>query len=69
MKNPLHKRYIRELKDDLGKYLVIFILLVVSIGFVSGFEVADGSLLKAYHASFEKYNVEDGNLQRGAGIM
>lgn len=61
MKNPLHKRYIRELKDDLGKYLVIFILLVVSIGFVSGFEVADGSLLKAYHASFEKYNVEDGN--------
>ena len=61
MKNPLHKRYIRELKDDLGKYVVIFILLVVSIGFVSGFEVADGSLLKAYHASFEKYNVEDGN--------
>ena len=61
MKNPLHKRFIRELKDDLGKYLVIFILLVVSIGFVSGFEVADGSLLKAYHASFEKYNVEDGN--------
>ena len=61
MKNPLHKRYIRELKDDFGKYVVIFILLVVSIGFVSGFEVADGSLLKAYHASFEKYNVEDGN--------
>ena len=61
MKNPLHKRYIRELKDDFGKYVVICILLVISIGFVSGFEVADGSLIKAYNASFEKYNVEDGN--------
>ena len=47
MKNPLHKRYIRELKDDFGKYVVICILLVISIGFVSGFEVADGSLIKA----------------------
>ena len=61
MKNPLHKRYIRELKDDFGKYVVICILLVISIGFLSGFEVADGSLIKAYNASFEKYNVEDGN--------
>ncbi len=61
MKNPLHRRFLRELRDDLGKYMVIFLLLVLTIGFVSGFLVADGSMIKAYNESFEKYNIEDGN--------
>ncbi|SFA83937.1 putative ABC transport system permease protein [Acetitomaculum ruminis DSM 5522] len=61
MKNPLNKRILREIKEDIGKYLVIFILLVASIAFVSGFLVADGSMVKAYDESFEKYNIEDGN--------
>lgn len=61
MKNPLNKRFLRELREDLGKYLVIFILLVSTIGFVSGFLVADHSLLTAYNEGFEKYNIEDGN--------
>lgn len=63
MKNPLRKRLPRELKSELGKYLVILILLIASIGFVSGFLVADGSMIKAYNESFEKYNVEDGNFR------
>ena len=29
MKNPLRKRYLRELKTDFGKYLVIFLFLVM----------------------------------------
>ena len=61
MKNPLQKRYLRELKTDFSRYLVIFILLVISIGFVSGFEVADMSIIKAYNDSFVLNNVEDGH--------
>lgn len=63
MKNPLRKRLLRELKSEIGKYLVIFLLLVCSIGFVSGFLVADGSMIIAYHEGFEKYNIEDGNFR------
>ena len=63
MKNPLRKRLLRELKSEIGKYLVIFILLTFTIGFVSGFVVADGSMLTAYEEGFEKYNVEDGNFR------
>lgn len=45
MKNPLNRRLTRELKGELSKYLVILILLIATIGFVSGFLVADGSML------------------------
>ena len=61
MKNPLNRRLTRELKGELSKYLVILILLIATIGFVSGFLVADGSMLTAYNESFEKYNIEDGH--------
>ena len=57
MKNPLRKRIPRELKGEFGKYLVVFLLMVLTIGFVSGFLVADGSMLKAYNESFDKYNI------------
>ena len=63
MRNPLNKRLPRELKSELGKYLVILILLVATIGFVSGFLVADGSMITAYKESFEKYNIEDGHFR------
>ncbi len=63
MKNPLNKRLLRELKGDIGKYIVIFVLLVLSIGFVSGFLVAGESMIKAYNESFEKYRIEDGNFR------
>lgn len=63
MKNPLNKRLLKELTGDMGKYIVIFILLVLSIGFVSGFLVAGESMIKAYNESFEKYNIEDGNFR------
>lgn len=63
MKNPLRKRLPRELKGELGKYLVVFILMVASIGFVSGFLVADNSMLIAYNEGFGKYNIEDGNFR------
>ncbi len=61
MKNPLNKRILRELKSDFGKYAVIFLFMIATIGFVSGFLVADNSMQTAYDKSFEKYNIEDGH--------
>ena len=61
MRNPLSKRLPREIKGDLGKYLVIFFLMILSIGFISGFLVADNSMLKAYQDGFSKYNIENGH--------
>lgn len=61
MKNPLSKRLPRELKKEFGKYLVIFLFMTLTIGFVSGFLVAGGSMVKTYNDSFEKYNIEDGH--------
>ena len=56
MKNPLRKRLPRELKTEFGKYLVIFLLLAGTISLVSGFLVADGSLLAAYEEAVrERY--------------
>lgn len=68
MKNPLRKRIPRELKSEIGKYLVIFLLMLGTIGMVSGFLVADGSMIKAYNESFEKYNIEDGNFRTGEKV-
>ena len=68
MKSPLRKRLPRELKSEIGKYLIVFILMVTTIGFVSGFLVADGSMIIAYNESFEKYNIEDGNLRTAEQI-
>ena len=61
MKNPLNKRLPREFFGEFGKYLVIFLFMTISIGFISGFLVAGGSMIQAYDESFEKYNIEDGN--------
>lgn len=63
MKNPLHKRLPREFISEIGKYLVIFLFMTVTIGLISGFLVADSSMLKTYDESFEKYNIEDGNFE------
>ena len=63
VKSPLRKRIPIELKTDFGKYLVIFLFLTATIGFVSGFLVAGSSMITAYNESFEKYNIEDGNFE------
>ena len=60
IRNPLRRRYLRELKGDLGKYLVIFLLIAGTIAIVSGCVVAQGSMARAYEESFEKYRTEDG---------
>lgn len=68
MKNPLNKRIFREFKHDAGKYIVLFLFLTLTIGFVSGFLVAGGSMKTAYDESFEKYDIEDGHFTSAAEI-
>ena len=54
---------LRELRSEMGKYAVIAILLIATIGFVSGFLVAGSSMIAAYNEGFEKYNIEDGHFR------
>lgn len=61
IKNPMGKRLSRELTQSLGKYMVIFLFIFLTIAMVSGFLVADISMKTAYDKSFEKYNIEDGH--------
>ncbi len=61
MKNPIYKRVFRELWAEKAKYLVLFLFLVFSIGFTSGYLVADGSMIRTYNKSFDKYAVENGH--------
>ncbi len=62
MKNPLRKRFLRDLRSDFGKYIAVFLFLVLFIGIVSGFLVTDNSVHASYVESFTKYNVEDGHI-------
>lgn len=61
MRNPLWRRIPKELKGELGKYMVIFLFMVITTGMVSGFMVAGESMKKNYDNTFDKYNVEDGH--------
>lgn len=63
MRNPLNKRFLRELKGELAKYIVIFVFMTAVIGLISGFLIADGGMYDTYNKSFEKYNIEDGNFE------
>lgn len=68
MKNPLWKRIPKELISDIGKYLVIFLFMTASIGFISGFLVAANSMVHTYNNSFEDYNIENGHFELKAEI-
>lgn len=61
MKNPLRKRLPRELIADWSKYLVIFLFITVTIGFISGFLVTGNSMIIAYDNSFDDYHIENGH--------
>ncbi len=61
MKNPLLKRLPREIKSQWKKYLVLFCMLTLTIGFVSGLFVANNSMISAIKDSYTKYNIEDGH--------
>lgn len=63
MKNPLNKRIFSEIKCDKGRYIAIFLFLILAIGFISGFIIADSSMIEEVNKSDEKYNIENGNFE------
>ena len=63
IKNPLIKRIPKELAGDWKKYLVVFLFLVLMIGFVSGMYVANESMLTAADEGITRYKQEDGHFE------
>lgn len=59
MASPLRKRFPRELKNNLGKYLGIFLLMSVTIALTSGFLLAAHSIGIIIDDMPEKYSIED----------
>ena len=61
MASPLTKRFPRELRNNLGKYLGMFLLLALAIAFTTGFLVAASSIEVIGNDMRDKYNTEDGH--------
>lgn len=61
--NPLIRRIPRELLGDWKKYLLVSFFLILTIGFVSGMYVANGSMMRAAEESVTKYRLEDGHFE------
>lgn len=59
MASPLRKRFPRELKNNLGKYLGMFLLMSVTIALTSGFLLAAHSIGVIIDDMPEKYSIED----------
>ena len=59
--NPLTRRIPRELAGDWRKYLVVFLFLVLMIGFVSGMYVANESMMRASADGVTTYKLEYGH--------
>ncbi len=60
MRNPLYHRYPRELRNNLGKYLGLFLMMVFAVSFTSGFLLAAGSIERIVLDMKETYCIEDG---------
>ncbi len=63
MMSPLTKRLPRLLKDGWAKYIVVFMVMVLLIGIVSGMLVANKSMIHALEENKEELNQEDGHLE------
>ena len=61
MRSPLTKRFPRELKNNLGKYLGVFLLIALAIAFTSGFLVAASSIELIGKEMRDVYYTEDGH--------
>lgn len=63
IKNPMIRRIPKELIGDWKKYLVVFLFLVLTIGFVSGMYVANESMITSANEGVTKYKQEDGHFE------
>ena len=62
MKNPMNRRYLREFKTDLGRYIAIFLFLVLLIGIVTSFMAETKAIKQGFAESIVSRNLEDGHL-------
>lgn len=62
-KNPLRRRVFRDLLREWKRYLMIFAMLVVTIGFVSGMYVANNSMMTSLNGNAAKLHREDGHFE------
>lgn len=60
--SPLAKRLPRELRNNIGKYVGIFLLMCGSIALTSGFLLAAHSITVIIDGMPEAYSIEDGRL-------
>ena len=61
--NPLLKRVWKDMLRDRRRYLMICIMLIVTIGFVSGMYVANNSMLSSLAENVESMKREDGHFR------
>lgn len=61
MKNPIYKRIPREIKSEFGKYLALFLFIALTAGLISGYIVANRSMIKAYDKSYTNERIENGH--------
>lgn len=62
MRNPLRKRYSRDLKRNSGRYLSIFLMLMVTIAFMSGFLSVTDGVQVAFRENRKVCKLDDGLL-------
>lgn len=63
MKNPLNKRIFRELRSNIGRYGSIFIVMLMTISFISSFYISQNSVKISYEDSHIKGKIEDGYIE------
>lgn len=61
--NPLAKRLWKDIIRDRKRYIMIFLMLVATVGFVSGMYVANNSMLTTLNDNYTLLKLEDGNFE------
>ncbi len=61
VRSPLTKRVFRDMLRDHKRYIMIFLMLVLTIGFVSGIYVANYSMMTSLEAGAATFHREDGH--------
>lgn len=60
MKCMLYRRYPRELRENIGIYIAIFLIITVGLGTVLGGNAGDDSMIEAVENFFETANLSSG---------
>ena len=66
--SPLYKRLKREFRDNLGRYIAIMIMFVISITVIAGFLVTAASTMNAITEGTTRYKLEDGQFTVAAPL-